>query len=317
MEFFLIFVAIVAGISFLKFIWDSYITNNTEKRWQEYKKSNPIRANHIERKPYSSVPDNIKIKPGNLSERIPVIFEFFNMLFPGLRPLATVNDSSRFEFKIPVEVNGKIKGHNHVGIMERHENLELYIFHLSSSGKKITTSNFRLSGNESISIFESNLNYIANELFSKPEYKSEVFGIESNINKASPRKYKYLYEIDSITKLLEIIKNTIVIDPNELKIIKHDKSELEFSFPLTQNDKFWGICTSTIKPPKTRGFQWSLDKKKIFFFYFMTLEIENQDHRIYTAKSEKFRDDVEFNLLLLMFTTLIKELERKDDGFPF
>ncbi len=86
---------------------------------------------------------------------------------------------------------------------------------------------------------------------------------------------------------------------------------------MTRNDKFWGICTATIKPPKTRGFQGSPDNKKIFFLYFMTLKIENQDHRIYTAKSEKFRDDVDFNFLILMFTTLIKELERKDDGLPF
>ncbi len=231
MEFFLTFIAIVAVASFLKFIWDSYLTDNTEKKWKEYKRKNPIKANHIERKSYRSVPDNIKRKPGNLSERFPVIFEYFNMLFPGLKPLVTVNDSSRFEFKIPVEVKGKIKGYNHVGIMERHRDLELYIFHLSLRGKKVTTSNFRLNGNESISIFESNLNYIANELFSKPEYESEVFGNKSNVDKASTRRFKYLYEIHSISKLVDIIKNTIVIDPNDFKIIKFDKSELEFSFP--------------------------------------------------------------------------------------
>jgi hypothetical protein len=325
MDFFLTFFAVVAVGFFLKFIWDSYLTDNTEKRWEEYKKGNPIEANFIERNPLKSVPKNLKKNPSNLSDQHPVFIEYFNMLLPNLKPLVTVNDSSRFEFKIPVEVNGKIRGFNHIGILESHEKLELFIFHISSSGKKITTPHFRLTGKESLMTYENNLNFLADKLFSKPEYKSEVFGIKSdsgnrkkksNTNK-STIKLTYLKEFSSVSNLLKIIKNSIITNPNDLMIIKNEPNELEFTFPIERVNSFWGNCNTVIKQPISKTFKRSPENGRILFFYHITLKIKNKENIIFTSKTERFREDIDANALLLIFSTLIKELDKQDDGLPF
>jgi hypothetical protein len=46
---FLTFLGIVALFVICKFIYDTFLTNNTEKNWQEYKSSNPHEAQVLER----------------------------------------------------------------------------------------------------------------------------------------------------------------------------------------------------------------------------------------------------------------------------
>ena len=41
-------IGIIAIFIILKFVYDTYLTNNTEEEWQKYKKSNPIDAHMLE-----------------------------------------------------------------------------------------------------------------------------------------------------------------------------------------------------------------------------------------------------------------------------
>lgn len=56
----LTFVLIIIAFFLIKFIYDSYLTDNTEKGWQEYKNSNPIKARKVENSTFETKPANKK-----------------------------------------------------------------------------------------------------------------------------------------------------------------------------------------------------------------------------------------------------------------
>lgn len=69
MSFILYLILLVVGFVIVKFIYDSYLTKNTENRWNEFKQSNSIEAAKIENSSFGikKEPHFSEIKPSNNS----------------------------------------------------------------------------------------------------------------------------------------------------------------------------------------------------------------------------------------------------------
>ena len=193
-------------------------------------------------------------RPRNLAQRIHAFISFFNQLHPALSPQVTANDAARFEFKIPVKVHSKIVGYNHVGIQENHSgSIEMYLYHLSLSGKKLTVPNFKLRGNESVSEIDSNLNYLIQLLHSDTEYGSVVSGKStkssseptySNLKTSNtkPRKSNKIPkttlkdEIPLVYKFMHYIKDNIVLNDSDIRVKMITPEEYTFTFSINRKN---------------------------------------------------------------------------------
>ncbi|MGN8226721.1 hypothetical protein [Gracilimonas sp. BCB1] len=328
MSTFLTIIATFVIFFFLKFIYDSYLTDNTEKRWSEYKKSFPVEANWAERNPLKPLPENLDNRLGNLAHRTPQFMNFFNRLQPVLKPQITANDASRFEFKIPVNKSGKLIGYKLVGIQENHKGtVEMYLYHLSLSGKKFTVPHFKLRGNEDSAEIESNLNYLINLLYSNAEYKSHFSGESTKTtSKPTSANTKSLKrdsrpvinlkdEIPLVYKFMHFIKDNIVLNDSDIRIKMNSPIEYRFSFPINRrNDASWGI--GTVKFSKSNSSRFS-HKYGYLVKYRLDLSIENEDGLIHEAEQKSFDKRNKLSELIFFYTVQLKELEEKEDGLPF
>ncbi|MEF3077855.1 hypothetical protein [Winogradskyella poriferorum] len=72
MSFLYFLIAVVAVIIIFKFIYDSYLTNNTERRWQEFKKVDPNWASRIENSKFGRKKVNIKNEENSIFQGIKI-----------------------------------------------------------------------------------------------------------------------------------------------------------------------------------------------------------------------------------------------------
>lgn len=333
MSTFLIILGIILLLLFLKFIWDSYLTDNTERRWSEYKKSFPVEANRAEREPLRPLPKHLENRPGNLAHRSQSFIGFFNQLHPALSPQVTANDAARFEFKIPVKVHNKIVGYNHVGIQENPSgSIEMYLYHLSLKGKKLTVPNFKLRGNESVSEIDSNLNYQIKLLHSETEYESVVSGkstktstktANSNLKTSSTQPHKtnkipkttLKDEIPLLYKFMLFIKENIVVNDSDLRIRMNAPDEYKFSFPIHRsNGDSWGLCT--VNFTRSNVSRYDAQNHNLIFRYKLGLSIKNQEGFIHETEPKVFKKETTLSELAFIFSSQLEELERQDD-LPF
>lgn len=177
----LTFLGIVLIFLFFKFIWDSYLTNNTERNWQEYKQQFPAEAERIESNPglsFNRTPhdSSLRTKPGDLKNRIPNFLAFYSQLHPSLLAKVSANDATRFEFKMPIRIYGNTVGHNHVGVLDRNSYFEMYFYSLSERGKKLSLEPYSFSEDLTVIEYEDVLNSFVQKMMSNPEYMQIATG---------------------------------------------------------------------------------------------------------------------------------------------
>lgn len=66
------FISSIVLIIVIKFIYDSYLTNNTERRWQEFKKVDPNWASRIEKSKFGQKKVNIKNEENSIFQGIKI-----------------------------------------------------------------------------------------------------------------------------------------------------------------------------------------------------------------------------------------------------
>ncbi len=176
MEFFLIFVATVAGISFLKFIWDSYLTDNTEKNWKEYKQIFPAEAVGTKINASKKISDQSNVNTINLTIQLPNLLRFYKTIPSKLNPEIVSNCANRFEIKMPVKVSNEIVGYNHFGVEVSYPKYEMYIYSLSNSGKKISVSPILLGHDLNVDQYDQLLSKLVNKMLSRPDYQKFASG---------------------------------------------------------------------------------------------------------------------------------------------
>lgn len=172
---------IILVLLFLKFVWDSYITGNTEREWGEYKQQFPAEAERIEsnsglnfnRTPYDH---SHRTKLGDLKHRIPNFMAFYSQLHPSLLTKVAANDTTRFEFKMPIRIYGNTVGYNHVGIMDRNGVFEMYFYTLSERGKKLSLEPHISFEDLSVFEYEEVLNKNVQKMMSNPDYMKIATG---------------------------------------------------------------------------------------------------------------------------------------------
>ena len=178
---FLTFLGIIFVILVIKFIWDSYLTDNTEKRWREYKRQTPAEAERIEantglnlkNSPYDS---NLRSKPGDLKKRVPKFIDFYSQLHPAIRAKVSASDATRFEFRMPISLYGNIVGYNHVGVLDRNGTFEMYFYTLSIYGKKLQLNPYKFESDLTVDEYEQQLYEFSKTMGSNPEYLQVATG---------------------------------------------------------------------------------------------------------------------------------------------
>lgn len=218
---FLSILGITLILLFLKFIWDSYLTDNTERRWSEYKRSFPIEANLTEMEPLSMVPKHLKSKPGSLADRFPSFVRFFNELNLPYKAQVTANDATRFEFKMPIKLFKNTVGYNHVGLLERNQSFEMYFYSISVHGKKLTLPPISIAEDLTISEYEDILYRFSKKMMENPKYHTLALGKDFQETKVRKQK-KSLIEVgfDSLKKghtdeAIMKFKKALELNPNE------------------------------------------------------------------------------------------------------
>lgn len=176
MDFFLIFIALVALGSFLKFIWDSFLTDNTEKKWKEYKQKFPAEAERTERNSFKKVDENLTGKQGNLTNRLQNLMTFYNNLPPELNAQIVTNTANCFEFKMPVTLFEKVVGYNHVGVAEQYPKFEMYLYSVSTKGKKISLKPIPFNLDLSLEKYKDTLSELYEKLVPRPDYQKLASG---------------------------------------------------------------------------------------------------------------------------------------------
>lgn len=224
MSTFFVILGIIFTLLFVKFIWDSYLTDNTEKRWREYKQEFPAEADRIEsnsgfdfnRTPYEST---LRTKPGDLKHRIPGFITFYSQLHPALLAKVSANDATRFEFKMPVRVYGNTVGYNHVGILDRNVSLEIYFYSISERGEKLTLAPRPIAEDLSVLEYENILNTFVKKMMANPEYQKLAVGSDfketkpMNENTLMREAVQYL-DNGSSQKAIQKLKEVIGFNPN-------------------------------------------------------------------------------------------------------
>lgn len=223
MEYFLIIVATVAGIFFLKFIWDSYLTGTTEKKWREYKQKFPTEAERTERNSFKKIDENLMGKQGNLTNRLKNLMTFYVQQPPELKAKISTNNSNCFEFKMPVMLFGKVVGYNHVGVTEKHPKFDMYVYSVSNSGKKISLKPAPF--NEDLSIVQYNdvLTGLMEKLIVRPDYQNLASGIDFEpMNKSKMKKLMdnalKAFTENRVEEAKLMIHEIISYNPNNLKM---------------------------------------------------------------------------------------------------
>lgn len=288
-----VILGIIFTLLFIKFIWDSYLTDNTEKRWREYKQEFPAEADRIEsnsgldfkRTPYES---NLRTKPGDLKHRIPGFISFYSQLHPALLANVSVNDATRFEFKMPVRIYGNTVGYNHVGILDRNRKLEMYFYSISERGKKLTLDPYPISGDLSVLEYENILNSFVKKMMANPNYQKLAVGADFNESDGSIEK-KFLTEAVRFSDLgknqlaIQKLKEVISYNPNF-----PDAYLLLIDALLSEGDIFHAaeyIGKLNVKSMK-REIQLTSEKQKIFrSLKFRRFEMEDKQ------KKKDFDDD--------------------------
>lgn len=219
MKFFLIFVAIVAGISFLKFIWDSYLTDKTEIKWTQYKQKFPAEAERTERNSFKKVDKKLTGKQGNLTNRLQNLMTFYNKLPPELNAQIVTNTANCFEFKMPVTLFEKVVGYNHVGVAERHPKFEMYIYSVSASGKKISINPVSFKDDLKIKGYDKALNDLINKMLQRPDYQKLASGEDFDlINEAKIKQMKEsslrAWDEEDYETAKSILHELIIYKPN-------------------------------------------------------------------------------------------------------
>lgn len=143
----LIIVVFIIG----KFIYDTYLTDNTEKNWETYRQTNPEDASRIDyqnkRKIYGwETKENKEALNGIMKKRFP---NFFNICY-SQRELMKMefikDDGLNLEFKLPTITYGKIMGFNHIGIEDNLGSYYLYMNYVAKNGYKVYGKKIQIFG---------------------------------------------------------------------------------------------------------------------------------------------------------------------------
>ncbi|MBL7901003.1 MAG: hypothetical protein JNK73_03335 [Bacteroidia bacterium] len=137
METFFIIIGILVVVIIFKFVYDTYLTDNTDKNFEEYRKSDPIGAAEIERpktpQQFNDLVDalteeqvarSMKKLSSNYNNFKWVMKEFSEDM-EGMKLISDTENN--FIYKVPVLTYGKVMGQINY-ILTKHENNKAVIF---------------------------------------------------------------------------------------------------------------------------------------------------------------------------------------------
>jgi len=197
---FLTILGLFAVIFFGKFIYDTYLTDNTERDFEEYRKSDPIAAAKIEKPKtqeqftdlVNAVSDDLYIKPKNLSELFPDFVK-------GLTKMKkTIDTSSKLELE---SATGDMRVF--MTIQQKLENREFY-FHATMMDKEsefFSSDKFPLGSRTAIVASPPNWDKLIPEAIKNIESKKLRGKFEQTVNdeqKSLPLRYDGYYCITNI-----------------------------------------------------------------------------------------------------------------------
>ena len=138
-----IFIALIVVFVLGKFIYDTYLTDNTEKNWEKYRQSNPEDAAKLDMQEarYNYREATAEKQPkmtGKMSTLFPNFIAFFYEIKDDLQMELSKNDDTTLEVRMPILTYGVIQGYTSFTIDLDHENPDSdeYFIRYSVESKK-------------------------------------------------------------------------------------------------------------------------------------------------------------------------------------
>ena len=132
------FIALIVVFVLGKFIYDTYLTDNTEKNWEKYRQTNPEDASKLDMQEarYNYRETTKERKPrmtGKMSTIFPNFITFFNEIKDELNLEVSQNDDSTLEVRMPILTYGVIQGYTNFMIQIDFDNTESEQYYIQYS----------------------------------------------------------------------------------------------------------------------------------------------------------------------------------------